>query len=323
MAKILPLLAFLAILVVCSNAKYIEFIATLTGQQEVPPVPTLAEGNGIFKLHIDDNNRLDYEVEMSGLTGVTAAHIHGNARVGANAAVVFELEVDSDSEISGSIELTQDQVTSLKRGLFYINVHTTANANGEIRGQIVTTHTVFQAALNGDNMVPPVQTPATGVAEIKIDYETKELTYEITHNVDGATVAHVHGPGTEAQNSAVLFELSSGKSPIKGTHVLTDAHLEILRDSLTYIVVHSNNSPDGEIRGQIVPNGEASIPSGWEWLITGALILVGLVVIATFVVVGAVVWKKRESIKKLFNKKSSATVLHDGISQDPLIETEV
>ncbi|MGI8735240.1 MAG: PQQ-dependent sugar dehydrogenase [Pyrinomonadaceae bacterium] len=109
------------------------FVATLGGAQQVPATNSTATGAASLILSPDEETaRLS--LNFSGLTSQeTDAHIHGPAAVGSNAAVLFPLPLGqlSDFEIS----LTPQQVTDLKNGLLYVNVHTSMFPNGEIRGQ--------------------------------------------------------------------------------------------------------------------------------------------------------------------------------------------
>lgn len=81
------------------------------------------------------------------LTGVaTASHIHspGNFTTsvpviigfGGNPAFTFNTSATNGS-VAGSVTLTAAQETELMSNLFYVNVHTTANSNGEIRGNLM------------------------------------------------------------------------------------------------------------------------------------------------------------------------------------------
>jgi hypothetical protein len=106
----------------------------LSGAQEVPPVETSATGTATVTFD-SDTRMLSWELEYSGLSGdATAAHIHGPADEGENAPPVFPIKEASGSE--GSEELTEEQAKLLMDGKMYINVHTAANPNGEIRGQV-------------------------------------------------------------------------------------------------------------------------------------------------------------------------------------------
>lgn len=106
----------------------------LSGAQQAPPVETSATGT--TDVTYDTETRmLSWTLEYSDLSGdATAAHIHGPADVGENAPPVIPIEEASGSE--GSAELTEEQAALLMDGKMYVNVHTEANPNGEIRGQI-------------------------------------------------------------------------------------------------------------------------------------------------------------------------------------------
>lgn len=115
------------------------FVATLSGAQEVPPNATTGRGTGLVIL---DPSQTSAKVSLffTNLTSpAQAAHIHGPAAPGANAPVLFPLTVPaatSGSVNNVTIALTPTQVQQLKDGLFYMNVHTTINPGGEIRGQL-------------------------------------------------------------------------------------------------------------------------------------------------------------------------------------------
>ncbi len=112
-----------------------SFHATLSGAQEVPPVPGGGKGSAEFKLDAATKT-LTWTVSYSGLTGdPVAAHIHGPAAPGANAGVLIPFKVGSNP-ITGSAVLTDAQISDLSSGKTYVNIHTAANKGGEIRGQI-------------------------------------------------------------------------------------------------------------------------------------------------------------------------------------------
>jgi len=129
------------------------FSAMLSGGEEVPPVDTAATGVASFTL--EGGESIKYDVNVTGMDKVTAAHIH-NAPKGENGEVVVTLfKADSPTgQISGSLangSITasnlegqmqgspfRDIIRALERGEAYVNVHTEKNPNGEIRGQIST-----------------------------------------------------------------------------------------------------------------------------------------------------------------------------------------
>ena len=111
------------------------FQAHLDGLQEVPPNASPGTGLGCFTLNPD--NTLDYVVTYAGLLGIeSAAHIHGAAPPGVNAAAIFPFAVGTP-KIGTFGPLTALQVADLQNGLYYVNVHTNVVPGGEIRGQIL------------------------------------------------------------------------------------------------------------------------------------------------------------------------------------------
>ncbi len=110
--------------------------ARLSGSSEVPPVPGSGSGNVEGMLN-QQSGVLSWTVTHSGLSGpVTAAHFHGPALVGQNAGVVVPIGGAMDSPIKGQATLTAPQMADLLAGRWYVNLHTAANPNGEIRGQV-------------------------------------------------------------------------------------------------------------------------------------------------------------------------------------------
>jgi hypothetical protein len=112
-----------------------HFAADLSGASEVPPNDS--GGAGTANITYDtDSKELTWTVEYSGLTGpATAAHFHGPAAEGENAGVVVPIEV-AEGTMEGSATLNDEQASQLTEGMLYVNIHTGAHPDGEIRGQV-------------------------------------------------------------------------------------------------------------------------------------------------------------------------------------------
>jgi CHRD domain-containing protein len=122
--------------------------AVLNGTQEVPAVTTAATGTATVTVDAAKTT-ITVTLNTAGLTGVTASHIHSGA-AGANGGVMFSLFAapatftspltkiltSADFTPVAGITTFADAVTAILAGNAYINVHTTANAGGEIRGQL-------------------------------------------------------------------------------------------------------------------------------------------------------------------------------------------
>lgn len=78
---------------------------------------------------------MSYEIKHN-LPAATAIHIHAPAREGAAADPIFVLD-NEGSTIKGKITLTEEHLTHLRSGLFYINIHSEEHPAGEIRGQVL------------------------------------------------------------------------------------------------------------------------------------------------------------------------------------------
>lgn len=143
----------------------IMFTATLSGDQEVPPVNTAASGSATLTLN-DARTRLEMMIKLSGLDlngsqtpdpndDVVAMHIHAAPPL-SNGSVVFGLmspnnDLNNDLVIDavngtvfsawdlleGNNTTLSEQLSSLLQGNLYLNFHTPENPAGELRGQIV------------------------------------------------------------------------------------------------------------------------------------------------------------------------------------------
>ncbi|MFG0330737.1 MAG: PQQ-dependent sugar dehydrogenase [Phycisphaerales bacterium] len=117
-----------------ATADVFDFIITLDGSQEVPPVTTPATGTGTATLDTD-TNLFSWNVSFSGLNGSqTAAHFHAPAPVCVSAGVSIGLPLGSP--IVGSATVTEAQEQQILQGLWYLNVHSDLHPAGEIRGQV-------------------------------------------------------------------------------------------------------------------------------------------------------------------------------------------
>lgn len=106
----------------------------LTGAQEVPPVTTSATGTG--RITVSPDRAVNGDVTTAGVDG-TAAHVHEGAP-GKNGPVAIPLSKTSDATwtVPAGAKLSESQYASYKAGNLYVNVHSTAQPGGEIRGQI-------------------------------------------------------------------------------------------------------------------------------------------------------------------------------------------
>jgi hypothetical protein len=128
-----------------------DWIATLNGANEVPPVATAATGQVWF---VDRGAVIDYYMEYSGLlANANNSHIHrGGATVAGAVMVQLAFTRQQAGFVIGSIDMlnpdisaeagtqTADELrTLMNTGGAYVNVHSNeppGESSGEIRGQI-------------------------------------------------------------------------------------------------------------------------------------------------------------------------------------------
>lgn len=126
------------------------FDAKLTGKNEVPAKDTKA--TGIVEFTVTGPNSMSYKVSVTNMQKVTAAHIH-LGKVGENGPIIVTLFKTGSPSATTNGTVSQGNITSIKlegplagkqlsdlislmnKAGAYVNVHTEANPNGEIRGQ--------------------------------------------------------------------------------------------------------------------------------------------------------------------------------------------
>jgi hypothetical protein len=107
---------------------------TLSGDQEVPAVTTVALGTGSFEIPPDHS--ITGEVATTGIVA-TAAHVHEGA-VSKNGPVAVPLTKTGDNtwSVPANTRLTDAQYRSYLTGELYVDVHSANNPDGEIRAQL-------------------------------------------------------------------------------------------------------------------------------------------------------------------------------------------
>jgi len=114
------------------------FAARLSGANEVPPVTTDGQGFGFVALNSAETQIRVCLAYRNLSSDVTAITINGPASTTENGPVIFTLTLPTNSFgfSSQTFDVTPEQVADLRAGLWYFQVSTTNNADGEIRGQI-------------------------------------------------------------------------------------------------------------------------------------------------------------------------------------------
>lgn len=234
---------------------------------------------------------LAFVVTATGLTAATAVHVHlGGAAVadGQLLATLYTNPTDTvitaaqlasgtlaASAISGGV--TIDSLAKLmNNGAAYVDVHTKSNPDGLVRGQIARVgeqaplDRFVASSLGGAKERPtPVISAASGKATFEL-LSGGTMRYTVTvAGLTGATMAHIHTAVADSAGPIVvtLFKSATPSGPLTGTlasgtfaasaievpGIGMDSLLALMRSGRTYVNVHTQANPTGEIRAQIEP----------------------------------------------------------------------
>lgn len=278
------------------NSGVDRYSAALSGANVRPsPVTTTATATADVSIRAAElgssTRTLAFTLTATNLASATAAHIHRGGAAVANGPILITLFTNpsdtaltaaqiasgslSESAIGGGVSL-DSLATLMSVGAAYVDVHTTANPTGLIRGQLTRNGQqppgdVFAAPLlTGAKERPtPVPSTATGSATFQL-LSGGTVKYSLSvAGLTGAMMAHIHtGVADSAGPIAVtLFNTTTPTGPLTGTlasgtftsaNILLpgiglDSLLKLMRLGRTYVNVHTELNPLGEIRAQIEP----------------------------------------------------------------------
>jgi hypothetical protein len=138
-----------------AQSNIVRFVAVLSGANETPAPGVLTGAFANATVTLDLNTQtVTWNIDVFNLpTGTNNAHFHVGGAGLAGPTVVnipFPANISNDFNLSGSataanlnvradqgIRSWEDFIQSLLGGQTYLNIHTTTNAGGEIRGQVI------------------------------------------------------------------------------------------------------------------------------------------------------------------------------------------
>lgn len=231
--------------------------AVLTGREVVPAVyDTPATGAATLTLY-EGNGALGYTIDHT-VEAPTAVHLHLGL-AGESGEVMLPLDA-APGHIAGAVALTPEQARALRDGRAYLDIHSEAHPDGELRAQVTLPgELVYVARLTGDQLNPPVTTGGAGLAQALVDGTTRRMRFALrTSGMAGSpTSAEVRVAPGGADGPAVL-DLTDPKTPaavlLEGAR--TVASTEDLDAGRWYVNVGSARQPTGELRGQLLRPGE-------------------------------------------------------------------
>lgn len=241
----------------------------LSGGQVVPAVTTTASGSA--RVDVDaGRTRLEVLLQTSGLSDITEAHLHAGD-VGVDGPIVFTLasaafvtplqatltEADLIPAPAQGIASFSDAVDALAIGRLYVDVHTTAHPDGEIRGQIGPVQ--LASSLSGNP-------GGSGTLTLRLNPDQTQLSFILSTSGVSNVVSSQILAGTPGGSGASIFTLATGAfyGPLVGTLTTSnftprrsegigtfDQAVDALLSGNAAATVSTAANPDGEITGSI------------------------------------------------------------------------
>lgn len=251
------------------------YVATLSGEQQVPPIES--EASGTVTVLLEDSTitvtgsfkglESDFNASIAG-----GAHLH-IAYAGSNGAVSVPIDATVDSTLRSGVfeadsnryELDADQLAALQERRMYVNIHTIDIPSGELRGQVLpAAQSHYFLNLSGEAEVPPINTPANGALAVEI-YENSfvvtgsfaDLVGDLDTSIAGG--AHLHR-GDAGENGPVVFPINASPDSgfNSGVFAASDNDIALTEEQKTifalggyYANIHTDSFPSGELRGQV------------------------------------------------------------------------
>ncbi|MBI0397467.1 CHRD domain-containing protein [Cyclobacterium marinum] len=240
-----------------------SFDIMLDNAYSIPMVTGRSE-TGNIQMRLYDDNSLTFTITIDNLMAsddLTVAHVHtGDVVTAGSVAITLVDGTDiafSGNMATGTINLTADQINTLQGDDVYVNVHSSDQALGLVRGQIdQTIDNAYNVTMSSANEIPAIiDRNETGEAYIRIMGNT--MYYKVIVNdleaSDAITAGHIH-EGSATVNGGVLVNLGiTANAELEQTKSLTlstDELSKINNDEL-YVNIHSTQYPGGLLRGQI------------------------------------------------------------------------
>lgn len=262
------ILALVMLLIPALTSAQTFFSASLTGDQETHEPTGSGSGTAAF---VTTDDGLRYIITVEGLTGdIAAAHFHF-ARAGVDGDVVRTITDFVGNTATGvwtpsdDEPLTNELINALWTGQLYVNVHTSENGGGELRGQIHhASGTALAAHLTSDQEPGGVDSEGSGTASVLLTDDIVMYALTVTGLTGDITDAHFHmGPvGAGGGVVKTITDTFDGPTAIglwtaSDDQALTPELVTALLTGELYLNVHTAINSAGEIRGQVVLN------SGW------------------------------------------------------------
>jgi hypothetical protein len=285
------------------------FRTRMLPDNEIPPIAAAGNSaNATITVHVTRDDRgnvnaatvtFDIDYTISSALTFTGLHIH-NAPAGQNGAVVIDTGISGANSLSvnagtGKITRVVNYAAADTNGIrfvtgllatpenYYVNIHTTVQPAGFMRGQLQSSRLVFRPVMSTAFEVPAINLDAEGAAFIEVrvnrDSQTGAITSgAVVFDVDyrfpapvTITGLHIHS-GPAGVNAPVVIDTGINGTATAITNTVRGNIFRIVEINSSntnaiaalnglftdpaqyYVNLHTTANPGGVIRGQLSKN---------------------------------------------------------------------
>ncbi|XP_031567860.1 chordin-like [Actinia tenebrosa] len=234
--------------------------------------PTVTGSSGYVSFHFQDNGHLQYKLSISGLM----QHVIEITLEMSRKRLVKKLSrsISSDEHSRVQIEDTWERPSAAEISLLFsggisVNVRTALYRNGELRGHVKQLpygghHASFEDSpflLSGNEVIPSTRTGASGLAWLSLDRHCS-LHYNVllkglNRGQSNVITADLEGfaffgeQPLEYKKERLTLRSFTGTMISGVVRDLDDEFLSNMFRGRVYLQISSNDSPRGELRGQV------------------------------------------------------------------------
>jgi hypothetical protein len=223
------------------------FVTVPSGSQEVPSLVTAYNAHASFIMSPDQSTMIYHVVTTAVPTDV---RLH-RAIAAMNGPVAYPLTPIGQT-VDGALTLNASDPDDLAHGHFYLNVVTSANPAGELRGQIAKPgETLFSGSLSGLYEVPPVPSQASGGAQFILSADRTQMQYEAIVNGVIPTAAEIDN-APAMMDGPVMHQLTLAQQGILGQMMMIGGDVQKFIGGDVYINIRTASYTSGELRAQLL-----------------------------------------------------------------------
>lgn len=249
----------------------------LTGSSQVPVLNTIGDGVVLTEIFPDSSliltgsfNRLSSSIDLNIAGGM---HIH-RGLAGESDSVLVPLTVVPNGDLKGGTLTATDNtypadstmLHALLNRSTYLNVHTVAYGNGELRGQnLPESNAYFHGFVSGNSSAPAHASTGNGLImgewlgdQLTLSGSFDDLLSPVNTGIQGGIHLHAaiigsSGPIAFPMKMELAEDGLSAQVPAdSNAYTLSEDQIRQLLDRAMYVNVHTLDFPGGEVRAQLL-----------------------------------------------------------------------